>query len=324
MGKISVIVPVYNVEKYVEYTIKSLLKQNYSDYEIILIDDGSTDHSYDICLKYSKKYPNILLYHQLNRGVSGARNRGLSIATGEYITFVDADDHVSASYLKDLSSEMKKNKADMSFQIYNTYFPDGTIEPSVDKPFDCIMTKNEFIEFEILGRRDTSVYAYLYKTKIIRENDIKFDEKISNLEDMLFLFEYAIHCDNIFYSSKNNYFRIARRDGCVFSNFNARKLSALSAYNKINEILIKENYNNDYIKKNMANKFITIMYFLTFLTDSQNKNLRLNLLQIAADLKDKSKHYISIKFKIKYFIIKYFIFSYKIFKTYKNQSKHFN
>ena len=89
---LSVIMPVYNGEQYLNYSIQSVLNQTYKDYELILVDDGSTDHSLEICEKYQSKDERIRVISQENKGISGARNAGIDIATGEYITFMDSDD----------------------------------------------------------------------------------------------------------------------------------------------------------------------------------------------------------------------------------------
>ena len=93
--KISIIIPVYNVEKYLRECLDSILAQSYKDFEIILADDGSTDSSGNICDEYSMKYENIKVLHKNNNGLSSARNAGLDIAQGEYILFIDSDDVVS-------------------------------------------------------------------------------------------------------------------------------------------------------------------------------------------------------------------------------------
>ena len=99
---ISVIVPVYQVEVYLEKCIESILKQSYKELELILVDDGSRDRSGEICDEFALKDPRVKVIHQRNQGVSAARNKGLAYASGEWITFVDSDDYVSENLLKDL------------------------------------------------------------------------------------------------------------------------------------------------------------------------------------------------------------------------------
>ena len=109
--RFSIIVPVYNVEKYLSKCIQSLIDQDYNDYEILLIDDGSTDKSGIICEQYAKKYENIYVFHKKNGGLSDARNYGLQKALGDYILFVDSDDWIKKDILKEFSDIIENNKA---------------------------------------------------------------------------------------------------------------------------------------------------------------------------------------------------------------------
>lgn len=113
MVKVSVIVPVYNVEMYVNKCIESILAQTFQDFELILVDDGSTDHSREICTEYSEKYKNVMAVYNVHEGVAEARNRGLEEAAGEFITFVDSDDWVDKTYLETLYRLQEAYHADL-------------------------------------------------------------------------------------------------------------------------------------------------------------------------------------------------------------------
>ena len=115
--KISVVVPVYNVEDYIENNIKSLLNQTYKNFEIIYIDDGSTDNSLNILNMFKKIDSRIKVIHQENSGVSHSRNVGIEYSNGEYITFIDADDFVDNDYLEYLLNLISKNHSDMAISI---------------------------------------------------------------------------------------------------------------------------------------------------------------------------------------------------------------
>ncbi|MCI6187323.1 MAG: glycosyltransferase [Spirochaetia bacterium] len=112
--RISIIVPIYNVEKYIYRCVDSILSQTFTDFECILIDDGSTDNCSVICDEYAKKDTRIKVIHQKNSGVSAARNAGLDAAKGEYITFVDSDDWVNLNFLQEQYADIKNNNADIS------------------------------------------------------------------------------------------------------------------------------------------------------------------------------------------------------------------
>ncbi|MBF0787147.1 MULTISPECIES: SP_1767 family glycosyltransferase [unclassified Streptococcus] len=118
---ISIIVPVYNVERYLKRCLDSLVKQTYVDFELLLINDGSTDNSALICEEYARTDSRIRVIHQENAGPSAARNRGLELARGRYITFVDSDDFVEVDYLENLHTALEKNEADISICNFNSF-----------------------------------------------------------------------------------------------------------------------------------------------------------------------------------------------------------
>lgn len=131
MSLISVIVPIYNVEQYLERCILSILNQTYHNYELILVNDGSTDGSLDICKKYAKKFSGIIVVDKKNGGLSDARNAGLKMARGEYITFVDSDDLVVPNYLEILINVSQKTEADIVFSEKFSVFSSDTDEINI-------------------------------------------------------------------------------------------------------------------------------------------------------------------------------------------------
>lgn len=124
---ISVIVPVYNVEEYLSECVDSVLKQTYTNLEVLLIDDGSLDSSGKLCDEYATKDDRIKVYHKQNGGVSSARNLGLDVANGEYVTFVDSDDYIDENYVLKLYQALQGDNADMAFCGFANYL-DGKLE----------------------------------------------------------------------------------------------------------------------------------------------------------------------------------------------------
>ena len=126
MLRFSIIVPVYNVEKYIEECLNSILKQNYKNYEVIVINDGSLDKSGEICENFSKKNFNFKVIHVKNGGLSSARNIGIKKALGEYILFLDGDDFIAKNCLEDIDNLIKKNNStDIVFGKIIKYYKDG-------------------------------------------------------------------------------------------------------------------------------------------------------------------------------------------------------
>lgn len=119
--KVSVIIPVYNDEKYLKQCVESILTQTYTNLEIILVDDGSTDHTPEICEEYREKYDQIRVLHKKNGGVGSSRNAGLALATGEYVLFVDNDDWLEKHHIEELYKLAKENNADIAAGNFNIF-----------------------------------------------------------------------------------------------------------------------------------------------------------------------------------------------------------
>lgn len=303
---ISIIIPIFNVDKYVEKTIKSLINQTYLNIEILLINDGSTDMSGDICNEYAEKYNKIRVFHQNNKGVSSARNLGIDNARGKYIIFVDGDDYVEPNYSSSLYDSIIEDKADMAVQMYFNYYNEKKMVRNIEENINKNMTGLEFIDFQILGGKDTTIYAKIYKKQILDKYNIRFNESITNLEDMLFLYDYSIHCNRIKYSSISAYYRIVRNDGVAFSKFNEKKLDALKVFDIINNKLLKIN-NKSFIEKNLLNKFNMIIILCSSIICEKYKNEKLlkSLFLEAENILVLLDGKINIKLKIKYILLRY-------------------
>lgn len=191
MPEISVIVPVYNSGKYLKRCIESILAQSFKDFELILVDDGSTDSSSEICDEYQSKYNRIKVYHQKNQGVSSARNRGIKNANGNWITFIDSDDYVNERLLDTLFESQKKyccefvltgQKKINGRDCQKREYPDLFLKR---EDFGVIFDKN-------LMRFQKAPWAKLFKTDILKSNSILFDEKIHAGEDALFVYTYLL------------------------------------------------------------------------------------------------------------------------------------
>lgn len=224
---VSVIVPVYNVEKYLSNCLDSIINQSYSDIEIILIDDGSTDNSGHICDMYSLKDKRVRVIHQKNKGVSNARNVGLKISKGQYISFVDSDDVICSWHIECLLNVLIKEHSD---------FIRGSIVDSIDDAVTrpAVYTNIEFIEHEILSKKFLGVvWMSLFDSSIIKLNSLKFDENIYNLEDMLFLAQYLAFCKKVVLYRSNSYQYIYRNDSSSNKRYSNKMLTGLEAMEKM-------------------------------------------------------------------------------------------
>lgn len=194
---ISIIVPVYNAEKYLRRCIDSIISQSLTNFELILVDDGSSDHSPQICDEYASRDNRIKLIHKKNAGVSAARNDGLDIAQGEFITFVDSDDWVDEGYL-----ECQYENKTFDYVI-GTFInePNGKIRKLRSKTFVGERLK-DYVSISYLS--NGYPWGKLFKSKIIKDNSIKF-KNIKVYEDLLFCLEYARNCTSICCTANAHY-----------------------------------------------------------------------------------------------------------------------
>lgn len=146
--KFSIIIPIYNTEQYIEECINSVRKQHYQHWELILVDDGSTDNSLTICEKIAKLEPRIKLFHKENEGVSSARNYGLKYITGDYLIFVDADDLVLPYWLDEYYKCIKFNNPDMCFQDFAFVPSNFHFKDEQNQPTNCVYKQIKANELE--------------------------------------------------------------------------------------------------------------------------------------------------------------------------------
>lgn len=197
-NKISVIVPVYNREKFIDRCVESIIRQTYKNLEIILVDDGSTDNSGTICDAWAKKDNRIKVFHKENGGVSSARNLGLDNSTGEYIAFVDSDDSLFSDAYMTAVRYMEEYNLDLLAFGVKTIWPERDSETKLDIELfsqdDWEKNGAQFLKALVGGG---VVWNKLYKKDIISENNLRFDTKISMGEDTRFNISYLEYADRI-------------------------------------------------------------------------------------------------------------------------------
>lgn len=192
---VSVIVPVYNTEMYLHKCIDSILNQSFANFELLLVDDGSTDDSGKICDKYAIADLRIQVVHKPNEGVSIARNVGVELAIGEYIIFVDSDDWVDVNFLELIVSD--KSNADILYYGNKCQYENGNVVAYIPHAITCL--QREDIEKEILqlkcNRENFKYYGYtwnkVFKNSIIKTYNIRFEPHLNRREDELFTSEYC-------------------------------------------------------------------------------------------------------------------------------------
>ena len=193
----SVIIPVYNAERTLRRCLDSLVGQQFSDYELLLINDGSTDDSDAICREYANTYPCVRYFAKENGGVSSARNLGLEQAEGEYILFVDSDDYVSENYFASLSDALENAAADLLLFGYRNF---GGVSTEWDTGVFYENTEVGVAEQISSAMRQylfSSLWSKAFKRQIIEQHNIRFANDLAIGEDQVFLFTYAMHIRSV-------------------------------------------------------------------------------------------------------------------------------
>lgn len=214
--RISIIVPVYNVELYLEDCIQSILSQSFKDFELILVNDGSKDSSSSICDKYKTEDQRVKVFHKENGGVSSARNFGIDKAQGDYICFIDSDDWVAPGFLEFFGLEETNESEDFLIQGYNRVKEEKNIGGAgYQSDF------SDFSDFFLYSEKNqllNSPCFKLFKASIVRENKIVFDKTFSLGEDHIFTLEYLVHSKSFSVSKSRGYsYRIASNENSLTS-----------------------------------------------------------------------------------------------------------
>lgn len=221
MSKVSVIVPVYNVEKYLEKCLKSVVNQTLEDIEIILVNDGSTDGSMKIVNKYVKKYPKkIKLLEQENQGVSDARNNGVKLATSKYIMFVDNDDFINKDMVEKMYNKISAEQADIVICGNNVVDEKGNL---VDKTYPWKYQNSKFNEQFVFS--NMCVWNKIYTKDLIIKNNLKFRSRVW-YEDLDYSFKAVAVAKKVCFLEENLYNYLLRNTSIMHNN-NIKKNSDL-------------------------------------------------------------------------------------------------
>ena len=198
---VSIIVPIYNVEKYIRRCIDSVLSQEYTDFELILADDGSKDNSGDICDEYAAKDSRVRVIHKENTGVSDTRNVAISQATGTYLQFLDSDDWITPDATKLLVRAATEHHCDLVISDFYRVVGER-VSHKGDIEDDGVLTREEFAEHMMENPADFYygvLWNKLYRRDLVEKYNLRMDESVSWCEDFLFNLEYILHAE-VFYA----------------------------------------------------------------------------------------------------------------------------
>lgn len=268
---ISVVVPVYNVEKYLERCIESILNQTYQNLEIILVDDGSTDASAEICNKYQIIDKRVVVVHKKNGGLSDARNLGIEKAKGMYITFVDSDDSIETDMIEYLLFLIEKYNTKMSICSHNVVFYEGTYKKSLGNNKEELLSAKECIKKMLYHKDvDTSAWAKLYHKSLFK--NIRY-LKGKLFEDIGTTYKFFLESENIScgYKSKYNYY--VRKNSIVTGFFSEKKLDLLEMTDQmgINVLKIFPDLKKAVLRRRLYARFSTLNQMMNVINYKKEK-----------------------------------------------------
>lgn len=241
-NKVSIIVPIYNTEKYLKRCIESIINQTYSNLEVILVNDGSTDDSIKICKEYAKKDSRIILVNKENGGLSDARNKGLDLATGEYISFVDGDDFIHISMIEELIKVSEAENADIVHCDYEVVDEQGNILGINNKTYaeDKKLNAEEAIAGHIIEYKIKVVaWNKLYKKELFKE--LRFKKGYIYEDEFLFPQIISLSKKNI-YLNKKLYFYVSCCGSITKSKMNLNKIKSNKELMKFKEEFYMKKY----------------------------------------------------------------------------------
>lgn len=259
MPGISVIVPVYNVEKYLRRCVDSILAQTFTDFELILVDDGSPDNCGKICDEYANKDGRVHVIHKKNSGVSNSRNVALDVATGQYVCFCDSDDYVKNDYLETLLNTLVATNSDCvscNCTLVNDMEENRVLNWNVaEYQLDDTTKKQQFIKDVVLKNKIIwAMWCRIFKKSIIDDYNIRVCESCENFaEDLGFFLMYYVHCEKAVHIDYAGYYYYQRSDSMMATTVDDVKLNALNEvsyafYNHLSEYktlsLIVRNYSS--------------------------------------------------------------------------------
>lgn len=236
--KISIVIPVYNVEKYIEKCINSIKNQTYKNFEAIIVDDGSQDESINIAKKLATGDDRFVFYTKENGGLSSARNFGIEKVTSDYITFIDSDDFITEDYLEYLYSLIKKYNVKLSICSLYNYFEKSGKTLALGNGEEGSLTAPEAIEKMCYHDMvDTCAYAKIYHKSLF--DNIRFPEG-KLFEDIGTTYKLFLESGNIAYGFNEKYHYVIRENSIVTSGYNERKLDLLEMTDNLKKDLLPQ------------------------------------------------------------------------------------
>lgn len=312
---ISIVMPVYNTANFLENAIMSILNQTYKNWELIVVDDGSTDNSLKICNKMMDKYDNIYVFSQKNKGVAAARNYGIQKTRGKYVAFLDSDDSYESFFLEKLSSVAEKENANVVYCGLNYYREQKVVRQSEQlKKKGKIIA--EYLELLADQKYPFHVCSILVSRSLLKDSQINFTEGITNGEDTTFLIKlFSKGCAAFVHENLFNY-TFRRNGSATQDNMGKIAVSILKSFREAHEYL-RVNYNDDDSAQinYLARKLIDREYRYWFNRSLREKNSE-GFQELVLYYKNNKKILMDKSFRV--FLLEFdFVVGFKFFKRLK-------
>lgn len=311
---VSVVVPAYNIEKYIQKCAESILKQTYKNIELIIVNDGSTDNTGAVCDEIAKNDSRVVVVHKPNGGVSSARNTALDVAKGDYISIIDGDDWIEETLYEDAINAMNENNVDCYMFEYFIDTPEGSNRHSCDKSIYGVISCEDLLTYSIAPQNRFSV-TKVFKRSLV--GNIRFDQNIILGEDTLFICDVLAKANGAYYTDKAYYHYEQREGSAVRSDFNKKKLSGIEAYIGVLEQAKATGYERFIKESKIALVNLSIQLAKLILKDSVYVDKKEDLKYIKSVVKKYSKgmnfNNVDKKTFVKILITKYCVNLLKLF-----------
>lgn len=312
---VSIIIPIYNGAKYINKLYKSLSNQTFQNFELLYINDGSSDNSLDILMEISKKDKRVSIYNQKNKGICASRNLGIFHSHGKYIIFLDQDDGIEHNLVENYVMTIEREKVDMvAFGKIHYFIDNGIVKSKKYQKFKNEQVFNKTKIYEYLFNIDNSkrlmtIWNCIYRKDIIQKFSINFDEHFKHGdEDGMFNIEYVLKCNSIYFSNQCYYHYYIRNGLSTITKYNSELLNNYIYFiNKLCYLTseIQDEYINELIKLYILRFFSNL--YIRFCKYNYGINNKIYLLEKINNI-ENFKHALSFsnkkyykKFSVKYF-----------------------
>lgn len=310
MLKFSIIVPIYNIDKYIEKSIQSVLEQNYDNFELILVNDGSKDNSKEICEKYAGIDSRIIVINKKNGGLPAARNSGIRKATGDYICHLDGDDFWKEGYLTYLNDILKNNEVDVLFGCgrYDYFGDEKYIKEYYYKINHDLVDKDELMKYLMEDRHEipASAWSNVYRTSFVKGNELYFTEGLTWSEDTDNYFNVLLNCES--YNFMDEVYYVYRKNNvdAMTKEYSYKNIfSNIFVLRKWFEIYNKSNLNKE-IRRISNIRFANTYIYVSLFTINTNEIDKQRLCDEMTEDFEIMKNCKGIKYIIIYYLYRLF------------------